>query len=66
MSTQAATVRSMVVLSASIHDPLEPRRMVLTRSTVVRVEHFSDDALTKVVEMALEIAPDVEEWDRYA
>jgi len=40
--------------------------MVLTRSTVVRVEHFSDDALTKVVEMALEIAPDVEEWDRYA
>lgn len=49
---------------ARVDDPIQQRTLT-TRSTIVQVEHYADDALPAVVEMALEIAPDVKDWNRY-
>lgn len=57
-------IRSNVVLMARVDDPIQQRTRT-TRSTIVIVEHFPGEALTTVVEMAMELAPDVKEWGRY-
>ena len=58
------TRHSTVVLVARVDDPVV-KTTEGTWSTVVGVEHYDDDPLPTVVEMAMEIAPPVTEWSRY-
>lgn len=58
------SIRSNVILMARVDDPIQQRTRA-TRTTVVSVEHDAAEALPTVVEMALELAPSVDEWDRY-
>lgn len=62
--SEAVLTRSNVVLMARVDDPIQGRTLT-TRSTVVTVEHPADEALATVVELALELAPDVKDWPRY-
>jgi hypothetical protein len=52
------------MLTARVDDPIQGPTLA-TCSTIVNVEHFPDDSPPRVVEMALELAPDVEDWSRY-
>lgn len=63
-NTQSNVIRSHVVLLARVDDPVKAVTLT-TRTTIVPVEHYADDPLPKVVEMALELAPDVKEWSQY-
>jgi hypothetical protein len=55
--------QSHIVLLARVDDPV---RLVTkaTYSTVVTVEHSPNDSPAAVVEMALELAPSVQDWSR--
>lgn len=55
--------RSNVVLLARVDDPIQQVTRT-TRSTIVMVEHEPGEALTTVVEMAIELAPAVTEWTK--
>jgi hypothetical protein len=59
-----ASERSNVVLMARVDDPIEQRTRG-TRSTIVTVEHEPGDAIPAIMEMAVEIAPPIEEWSKY-